>query len=160
MTAYKATAADRRIADDEQSERVLMCSAHGCPNRWSVDGPAGRCCSAHAWAPTGQWPGITAQQDAAATQRAFLAAQKGESGDAPAHRTRPASPDEREAIARALQGGAKARGVQWAKRLLVREGKGERLTLAQREMWRDALMVPRAMSALDARAELVAKRSA
>lgn len=153
-------AQDQHIVNDNEAEQALMCSAHGCPNRWSVDGPSGRCCSAHAGAPTGQWPVITAQQDAAATQRAFLASQKGESGDAPAHRTRPASPDEREAIARALQGGAKARGVQWAKRLLVREGKGERLTLAQREMWRDALMVPRAMSALDARAELVARRSA
>ena len=158
--SYKNTAADRRISDDDHAERALMCSAHGCPNRWSVDGPSGRCCSAHAWAPTGQWPVITAQQDAAATQRAFLASQKGESGDAPAHRTRPASPAERDAIARALQGGARAKGVQWAKRLLVREGKGKRLTLAQREMWRDALMVPRAMSALDARSELMARRAA
>lgn len=153
-------AQDQHIAKDNEAEQALMCSAHGCPNRWSVDGPSGRCCSAHAWAPTGHWPGITAQQNETATQRAFAAAQRSASIDDAGHRTRPASPDEREAIARALQGGAKARGVQWAKRLLVREGKGERLTLAQREMWRDALMVPRAMSALDARAELVARRSA
>ena len=159
MTAYKTTAADRRISDDDHAERALMCCAHGCPNRWSVDGPSGRCCSAHAWAPTGHWPGITAQQNDAATHRAFAAAQMSASIDDAGHRTRPASPTEREAISRALQGGARARGVQWAKRLLVREGRGDRLTLAQREMWRDALMVPRAMSALDARAELVARRS-
>ena len=158
MTAYKATAADRRIADDEQSERVLMCSAHGCPNRWSVDGPAGRCCSAHAWAQSRMWPSITARLQDEATQRAFAACQRTEaSGE---WRTRPANAQERAAIQRALTGGAKARGVQWAKRLLVREGRGESLTLAQREMLRDALLVPRAMSAADARAELIERRAA
>lgn len=159
MTAYKATAADRRIADDEQAERVLMCSAHGCPNRWSVEGPAGRCCSAHAWAPVGRWPAITEQQQRAAEQKAYDRTQAATRTE-PVQRPRPPTKVEREAIAKALQGGMKSRGVQWAKRLLVREERGDRLTLAQREMWRDALRVPRSMAANDARELLMERRAA
>lgn len=41
----------------------LMCSASGCPNRWSVHMEGrGRLCSAHAWKLPAQWPGITQEQ--------------------------------------------------------------------------------------------------
>lgn len=159
MTAYKATAADRRIAEDEQAERTLMCSAHGCPNRWSVDGPSGRCCSAHAWAPSSRWPAITEEQQRAADQRAFERTQR-KAWPESMQRPRPATDAERAAMAKALQGGMKARGVQWAKRLLVREERGDDLTQAQREMWRDALSVPRAMAASDARGLLMERKAA
>jgi len=41
-------------------ESKLMCSAHGCPNRWSVN--MGKpLCSAHAWAEPEHWGAITAR---------------------------------------------------------------------------------------------------
>lgn len=160
MTAYKTTAADRRTADDEQAERVLMCSAHGCPNRWSVDGPNGRCCSAHAWEPSHRWPAITEAQQRAAEHRAFERTQRKAWPEA-LQRVRAPTAEERAATSKALAiGGSKARGVQWAKRLLVREERGDSLTMAQREMWRDALMVPRSMLAAQARELLMERKAA
>ena len=44
----------------EFDESKLMCSAHGCPNRWSVN--MGKpLCSAHAWADPEHWGAITAR---------------------------------------------------------------------------------------------------
>jgi len=47
---------------DEKSteESRLMCTAYGCPNRWSVN--MGKpLCSAHAWADSEHWAAITAR---------------------------------------------------------------------------------------------------
>ena len=63
---------DQRTADDAGTPQALMCHAHGCPNRWSVDAGKGRCCSAHAWADQNRWPEIT-QQQWDETERARLA---------------------------------------------------------------------------------------
>lgn len=43
----------------QYDRRELMCSAHGCPQRWSVDGSKGRLCSFHAWVQPHEWPRIT-----------------------------------------------------------------------------------------------------
>lgn len=53
---------DREIADGVQRQRSLYCHAEGCPNLWSIDGPNGKCCSAHAWKPREQWKAITRDQ--------------------------------------------------------------------------------------------------
>ena len=39
---------DRQIANEDWSSTQLMCIAHGCPNRWSVDAGNGRLCHWHA----------------------------------------------------------------------------------------------------------------
>lgn len=154
--------ADQRMADDAHDALAMQCAAHGCPNPWSVDGPMGRCCSAHAWSDRHLWPRITQEQQDAATQRAFEAAQRQEHGGDGAHRrTRPTTPEEREHFDRqfALMG-TRTGGVHWAKRLLVREERGQRLTLAQREMWRTALRVPLSMRATDAKGLLIERKEA
>ena len=46
----------------EQTEsKSLMCSAHGCPMKWSVylDGKPGQLCSYHAFEKPDSWPSIT-----------------------------------------------------------------------------------------------------
>ncbi|WKB53001.1 hypothetical protein [Eleftheria terrae] len=122
---------DQRIADEVADDRTLMCAAHGCPNRWSVDAGNGRLCSAHAWADTRDWQAITHAQRNAQTDRAMAA-----------QRPAPARPmvSKREAIQRlrSLDFG-RSKGKSWAERLRDRELAGERLTDAQKRMWRSAL---------------------
>ncbi len=160
--SYKASAADRRTAEDSQTDQALMCAAHGCPSRWSVDGPMGRCCSAHAWGDRHLWPRITQELAEAAMQRAYEAAQRqGRDEAQPSRRTRTATPAERQRIAAVLAGMArKTGGLHWAKRLLLREEAGEPLTQSQREMWRCALRVPNAMAADAAKALLIEHKQA
>lgn len=108
---------DARTVEHEQQQQAaeskLMCTAHGCPNRWSVDAGKGRLCSAHAWIPTKDWPAATQQQlDAQADRAAFPPAP-------------PPSPPRRDmgqlraelaklAGARSIEG----RNVEWAKDIL------------------------------------------
>lgn len=154
--------ADERMADDAHADLALKCAAHGCPNRWSVDGPMGRCCSAHAWSERHLWPRITQEQQDSASRRAFDASHRQwDDNDHQNRQVRPATPEERQHFSRlfALMG-SRTGGVHWAKRLLVREERGERLTLTQREMWRSALHVPRTMKAKDARGLLIERKEA
>ena len=73
-TATRPTrTADQRIADEVAVDHALMCSASGCPNRWSVDAGNGRACGAHAFASLHLWPQITAEQQDAETERALQA---------------------------------------------------------------------------------------
>lgn len=45
-----------------QSEPDLMCGAHECPNRWSVEADGHwHLCQHHAWEPAHRWPEITQQ---------------------------------------------------------------------------------------------------
>jgi hypothetical protein len=45
---------------ENQDDSKLMCSAHGCPNRWTVN--MGRpLCSAHQWADPADWGAVTAK---------------------------------------------------------------------------------------------------
>lgn len=73
MTDPAHRSRDERIADEAVADRQLLCSAHGCPNRWSVDAGNGRMCSAHAWAGRHLWPQITQEQQDAETERARAA---------------------------------------------------------------------------------------
>jgi hypothetical protein len=45
---------------ENQDDSKLMCSAHGCPNKWTVN--MGRpLCSAHQWADPADWGAVTAK---------------------------------------------------------------------------------------------------
>ncbi len=112
----------------------MMCSAHGCPNRWSVDAGAGRLCSAHAWASTHDWPRITQAQIDAETQRAIDAQSPKE-----AHRYVTPDPAKLHRYLRKMSDAirnAQRNPRAWADRLREREEAGEMLTIAQREAWR------------------------
>ncbi|HKX41334.1 MAG TPA: hypothetical protein VJO99_09265 [Burkholderiaceae bacterium] len=129
----------------DASLQHLMCAAHGCPNRWTVDAGNGRLCGAHAWAEPEQWPDITYAQQWDETERARL---RGEASAPPARRT--ANP----ARLRRLLASLQQRQVEprdpkaWAHKLRAREESGE--TLTQRDMWRAALAVELAREAVEA----------
>jgi len=45
---------------ENQDDSKLMCSANGCPNRWSIN--MGKpLCSAHQWADPADWGKVTAK---------------------------------------------------------------------------------------------------
>lgn len=71
-------ARDQAAADKEEYPKGYtppqMCTAHGCPNRWTVDSDdrgIHKLCSAHAWADKNRWPEITQQQIWDETERAL-----------------------------------------------------------------------------------------
>lgn len=122
--------------------RGLDCIAAGCPNAWSVDAGNGRLCSAHAWAEPHRWPEITQQQQWAETDRARMLGE-------PLQPAEPLSKDEKLSILERLRAAVRSwqqRGtkdpLRWARRLKAREEAGHRLTIAQRDMWRQALEQP------------------
>lgn len=55
--SYKKTA--KAVEVEQQVEQSLMCRAHGCPLRWSVQTGDVTACSYHAWADPKHWPRIT-----------------------------------------------------------------------------------------------------
>ena len=55
--SYKNTA--RAAEYESHAEQSLMCRAHGCPLKWSVQTGDVTACSFHAWVDVGQWPRIT-----------------------------------------------------------------------------------------------------
>ena len=127
---------DQRIADEtQQYAEHLMCKAHGCPCRWSVDAGNGRLCSSHAWADHGDWPRITQRLIDAEADRAYY-------GPPAEPKVVPMTREQkrgigarfREFLSRKLQG-----GKSWAFALRKREESGAKLTDAQRAMWRAAI---------------------
>jgi hypothetical protein len=71
MSAFSESRRDKAIANDALAQGDLMCRAHGCPNRWSVDTDGrSKLCSAHAWVDPGIWPQITQQEQDLALMRA------------------------------------------------------------------------------------------
>lgn len=123
---------DQRVAADETASYGLMCAAHGCPSRWSVDPP--RMCGAHAWADSHHWPQITQEQLDAETQRAMDAANP----PAPQRFVKP-DPVKLSRYLRKLADGiadAQRSPREWADRLRQREEAGDRLTPAQKDAWR------------------------
>jgi hypothetical protein len=100
-----------------------------------VDGGNGKCCSAHAWADRHQWPLITREQEQADDERRRWAE---------ADVGRPPRQVNRAEIVQRLRAGVAALGDMrggkaWAHRLRGLEAGGERLSQAQRELWRMAL---------------------
>ncbi len=141
MSTYRSTrAADVQAASDMDSERTLTCAANGCPNRWSYrpDGSQGLC-SAHAWADPRDWPRVTDGQQWHAAERARLRGEEqeqrqGESLTLADKRKR------LEGMRAAILGMRVNVGRRdWATALQAREQAGDRLTPAQRAMWRAAV---------------------
>ena len=56
--SFKKKIEEQAVKEDIES-RSLMCQAHGCPSRWSVD-MGQRFCSKHAWSDSKDWGSITA----------------------------------------------------------------------------------------------------
>lgn len=50
---------DSQVAEGAVRQRALYCCADGCNALWSVEGPMGKCCSAHAWKQPKDWKHIT-----------------------------------------------------------------------------------------------------
>lgn len=73
MSTYKSRANDQRAANEVFEGQDLMCSAKGCPHRWSVDAGSGRLCSWHAWSEPHLWPRITQERLDALAERAHRA---------------------------------------------------------------------------------------
>jgi hypothetical protein len=76
MNTYRSRVSEQRVADDFEAGRDLMCSARGCPHRWSVDCGSGRLCSWHGWAAPHLWPQITQERLDALADRAHKAQYK------------------------------------------------------------------------------------
>ena len=108
----------------------LMCIAHNCPNRWSVDAGNGRLCSRHAWVDSSKWGQVT--RDMAAETSYGQSSQD----------VRQYSQDEKLEILRKLEKvGLPSDPRLWAKALQERENRGERLSSFQKSAWREALGV-------------------
>ena len=131
-----------------EEDHRLMCTAHGCPNRWSVDDGT-RMCSAHYHAPFADWPAVTQAQQWAETDRAQAAANSdlmppkvrdpGAPLLAPVHAALSAEQKQRvrEGFAKLIR--ADRGGRAWALDLQVRDDRGDSITPTQRTMYRDAL---------------------
>lgn len=133
MSTYRKRA-DQRVADDAQKDFALMCSAQGCPLRWSVDFGT-RLCSCHAGKDPLQWPAITQR-----ILDAELAEAVRSQDPHPQARVQHFTTEQKRAVGKKLrQALRQSGGRQWAERLKAREERGERLTDAQRSMWRQAL---------------------
>lgn len=127
----------------EQVSPALHCAAQGCPNTWTADIGNGRLCSWHHWRSPHLWPQITADLQDEVRRRARAVAQRrvgtGHDIDGPSVYSR----EERLAMLAHLREGLAGMGKQPPKAcayaLRAREAAGERLTLAQRGAWREAL---------------------
>lgn len=130
MSSYRATKAEERLIADVNGDSELMCGANSCPRRWSVDGPQGRLCGAHAFAEPHQWPGITHD-----LQRQWPV----RSEPTPKPPRRYTLEERRAAIKGMAAIWTQKPGKCWAEKLQARERAGERLTAAQKDMWRQAI---------------------
>jgi hypothetical protein len=123
MTTYRSRAAEQRTADDFGVQQDLMCSAHGCPNRWSVDAGNGRLCSAHAWSEPHIWPQVTQSQLDVLADRA----RRSQYVQPPA---RHVPNGEKLAILRDLRDAVASqpkRRTDWARRIVQRSESGDRV---------------------------------
>jgi hypothetical protein len=127
MTFKKA---DVLAEDSADSFKSLMCKAHGCPNRWSVDLGGGGLCSRHAWVDPSKWGEVTREMAVASSY------------GTPAALVKAVSEAEKEQILRRLSEiGSPSDPKLWAKALQEREKRGDRLTPFQKSAWREALRV-------------------
>jgi hypothetical protein len=133
QSAY-TKARDERIADDViEKDRSLMCTAHGCPRIWSVQGERGKACSAHYWAERADWPHITAELQRQETERALHYA--------PPVPSEPMTREQRRDLLQRLSqvGREHADPKDWARRLRDRHKAGESVTRGEIEAYKRAL---------------------
>jgi hypothetical protein len=122
---------DRKVADDFLSDTGLSCSAHGCPNRWSID-VGSRLCTAHAGAQPHDWERVSYEQRSAVTERARR-------GPAKPAQIRPFTHDEKIATLKSLASVFKAKPARgWIADLQAKKDAGQYVTHAQRTMLKDA----------------------
>lgn len=134
-TAFDASR-DQRIANESMADQHLMCSAHGCPLRWSVNFGE-TLCSVHNRYERHDWPRVTEWLVGREEEEAFRRGNA--SASAPASRM---TVEQKREVGQRLRRALRASGGrQWAERLREREESGERLTDAQRSMWREAIGV-------------------
>lgn len=122
-----------RIEKSDDNDRALMCSAHECPNRWSInfDRPL---CSAHGRAEFADWSYVTDQE-----LRKFAAKQQEKK---PIFRpTHNFSNHQKTKAIKELAALLKAKPdpKAWAHNLKKKEQNGEKLSILQKSMWRAAL---------------------
>lgn len=124
----------KRIEADMDAESKLMCQAHNCPNRWSVDIGHGKLCSAHAWADPMDWGMITGEIN---SRRITGLTHR----EPPANNPIPL--EEKLEILNIMRTLFKVPQdpKAWAHRLRERERNGETLSKVQRDAWREALRV-------------------
>lgn len=116
--------------DQQDDHSSLMCKAHGCPNRWSVDKGGGGLCSRHAWVDPSKWGEVTREMAAASSY------------GTPAFEIKAISDAEKDQIWRRLSEiGSPNDPKLWARTLQEREKRGDRLSSFQRSAWREALGV-------------------
>lgn len=122
--------ADVKPVDSGDSElQQTMCQAHGCPHRWMINDAKGRLCRWHHYAEPHDWPSITSQIRLGMAPKE---PQKAVSQQVDTEGVRK--------VAQAFRSiGAGGATKSWAYRLKEREEAGERLSVAQRKAWRDAL---------------------
>lgn len=135
MSKYRSRVADQRTAENVEADAALMCTANGCPHRWSVDFGT-KLCSAHSSASDPlAWPEITQRLLDAEADAAFR-------GQAPRKQAthRHFSAADKKAVGQKLRAALRQRGgLDWAHKLREREERGERLNAAQKACWRRAL---------------------
>lgn len=121
-------------------DAALMCAAHGCPNRWTVDAGNGRLCHAHAWAAPERWPEITQAQQWDETERARM---RNEPPPPAAPSRRVSDPARLRVLLRRYADHVRVRAQKpkrWAEKLKAREEAAPHsLSPAQAAMWREAL---------------------
>jgi hypothetical protein len=140
MSEYSDIKRDKSVANDTFNAASLNCAARGCPNRWSVDAGKGRLCSAHHSVDDYPhlWPQITQQE----LDLALDKAQRPQ----PLHAMSLTRADKTAILLRLqatinnLRTSFQQRDHKcWARDLMRSEEDDERLTHAQRTMWRQAL---------------------
>jgi hypothetical protein len=150
---------DAKTVGAVERDAQRMCSAHGCPNLWSVDVGHGRLCSAHAAAEPSHWPEITQSQQWHAAERARWAGEP--QPVATSHRT--TDPARLRVLLRRFADHVRVRDQapkRWAWKLKAREeADPASVNDAQRAMWREALradITQQQIAAEDAAAEVTA----
>jgi hypothetical protein len=150
MSEYSNKRRDKAIANeadagDRGHTRDQMCAADGCPNRWAVkrEGRAGLCSAHDAVADSPRdWPRIAEQQRSDEVERAQLRGAQHHEPEVALSNSDRQWPRANPAIVARVMAGIKLREVrdprQWARDLMRAEEEGERLTSAQRTMWRAA----------------------
>lgn len=122
-----------RIERQDDNDRTLMCTAHECPNRWSVnfDRPL---CSAHARAEFADWSYVTNQE----LQKFAANQQEKKPAFRPTHNL---TSQQKAKVVKELAAllRAKPDPKAWAHSLKNKEQNGEKLSILQKSMWRAAL---------------------
>ncbi len=134
MKKHYTSSADLRTANGVNDERHLMCAVDGCPLRWSANFGE-KLCSPHYLGDYGRRAAITQSILDRQADIAFANQQS-----QPQATVRHWSLAQKKAVGQRLRVALRnSGGREWAEILRDREQSGERLTDAQKAMWRAAI---------------------